>query len=231
VPGRVTAVFGEEGASVRVGQELMQLSNVPLQSHLSWAQAEYQAASQREAAARLNYQDFGTAVEERQRLGTSTKVLLAEKAGLNISSPMPGVVLTQRVSDRLGSYVPEGTDLVEIADLRVMRARIYISEHEVYKLQAGSRIRLQVEGLWKKWESRMNGLAPASSLIDPALAQENKFGGLRPPNFYVVDADLDNTRGQLKPGMVGVARIYGGRTSLCGSLWAEARRFIVRKLW
>jgi len=231
VPGSVTRVYVEEAMSVRAGQELLQLSNVPLQSHLSRAQAEYQAATQREASARLNYQDFGTAAEERQRLGTNTQVLLAEKASLDILSPMSGVVLTRRVADRLGSYIQEGTELVEIADLRVMRARIFVSEHEVYKLRVGSRVRLQVEGIWKKWESQMNALAPESSLIDPALAQENQFGGLRPPNFYVADADIENTGGQLKPGMVGVARIYGGRRSLCGSLWAEGRRFFVRKLW
>jgi hypothetical protein len=120
---------------------------------------------------------------------------------------------------------------VEIADLRVMRARIFISEHDVYKLTPGSRVRLQVDGLWKRWNKRMDSLAPQSSQIDPALAEENKFSGLRPPSFYVAEAQMENSDGRLKPGMIGVARIYGARRSLAGLVWREGRRFFVRKLW
>jgi hypothetical protein len=112
-----------------------------------------------------------------------------------------------------------------------MRARIFVSEHDLYKLSPDVRVRLQVDGLWKRWDSRIDSPAPQSSQIDPVLAEENKFRGLRPPNFYVVGAQINNSNGQLKPGMVGLARIYGMRRSMVGLVWQEARRFFVRKLW
>jgi hypothetical protein len=74
-------------------------------------------------------------------------------------------------------------------------------------------------------------LATQSSQIDPSLEEENKFKGLRPPNFYVVETEIANFDGRLKPGMIGLARIYGVRRSVAGLLWQEGRRFLVRKLW
>jgi hypothetical protein len=120
---------------------------------------------------------------------------------------------------------------MDIADLRVMRARIFVSEHDLYKLVPGSRVRLQVNGFWKRWDSRMSSLAAQSSQIDPSLTEENKFKGLSQPNFYVAESEIVNSNGRLKPGMIGLARIYGVRRSIAGLLWQEVRRFLVRKLW
>jgi putative peptide zinc metalloprotease protein len=231
IPGGITRVYVGESQHVNSGEPLMQLRNVPLQSELARAQADYQAASMRATSATLQYTDFGVASQERERSAKQQQLLRSKNANLDIVSPISGTVLTPRVADRLGSYVQEGADLVEIADLRVMRARIFISEHDLYKLTQGSRIRLQVDGLWKRWNARMDSLAPQSSQIDPALAQENKFSGLRPPSFYVAEAQMENSDGRLKPGMVGAARIYGPRRSLAGLVWQEAQRFFVRKLW
>jgi hypothetical protein len=47
----------------------------------------------------------------------------------------------------------------------------------------------------------------------------------------VVDMPLPNSEGLLRPGMVGVARIYGPRRSLVGLVWTSVRRGVVRKLW
>jgi putative peptide zinc metalloprotease protein len=231
VPGSVTNVYVDEGTSVTAGETLIQLRNLPLQSDFARSQADYQSASLRATAARLHYADFGAAAEERERSAKLQQVLGSEVANLNIVSPISGIVLTPRVTDRLGSYVQEGTELLEIADLQFMRARIFVSEHDLYKLHPDSRVQLQVDGLWKRWDSRIESPAPQSSQIDPTLAEENKFHGLRPPNFYVVDTQVKNSDASLKPGIVGLARIYGDRRSLAGLVWQEGRRFFVRKLW
>jgi putative peptide zinc metalloprotease protein len=231
LPGSVTRVYADEGMQVDVNQPLLQLRNLPLESQLTRAQADYQVASIRAATAKLKYADFGGATEERNRLSQQAALLNSERDALEIVSPISGTVLTPRVTDRLGSYVPKGSELIEIADLRYMRARIFISEHDVYKLLPKSRIRLQVDGLWKKWNSQLDSLAPQSSQIDPALAEEGKFKGLRPPNFYVANTEIANYSNNLKPGMTGEARIYGERRTLAGLVWREARRFLVRKLW
>jgi putative peptide zinc metalloprotease protein len=231
VSGTVTNVEVDEGVSVEAGKPLVQLRNLPLQSELARAQAEYLGAAMRATSATLLYADFGQASQERERSAKHQQVLNSKMINLEVVSPISGIVLTPRVADLLGSYVQEGTELLEIADLHVMRARISVSEHDVYKLAQGSRVRLQVEGLWKVWESQMSSLATQSSQVDPALADENNFKGLRPPKFYVVEAQISNSDGRLRPGMIGVARIYGVRRSIAGLVWQEGRRFFVRKLW
>jgi putative peptide zinc metalloprotease protein len=231
VPGIVTHVDVNEGMYVSVGDPIVKLRNLPMQSELARARADYKSASIRAASATLHYADLGVASLEREWSAKHEQLLNSKVENLGVVSPISGTVLTPRVADLLGSYAQEGTALLDIGDLRIMRARIFVSEHDLYKLAPGSRVRLQFDGLWKRRDSLMSFLATQSSPIDPSLEEENKFKGLRPPNFYVAEAELVNSDGRLKPGMIGLARIYGVRRSVAGLVWQEGRRFLVRKLW
>jgi putative peptide zinc metalloprotease protein len=231
VPGTVTRVYADEGMDVQVGEPLIRLRNLPLQSELARTEADYEVASDTANSAILHYANFGVADQERDQLAKQASALRAETSDLDVRSPISGVVLTPRMADRLGSYLPEGTTLAEVADLSRMRARIFVSEHDLYRVALGSKARLEVDGLWGKLDARVTSLSPKSSEIDPALAQANQFKGLLAPNFYVAQTEVRNPDGRLKPGMVGAARIYGGRRSLASLAWHEAWRFFARKLW
>jgi multidrug efflux pump subunit AcrA (membrane-fusion protein) len=231
VGGSVTRIYADEGMHVSAGELLVQLRNLPLQSELAQTEANYEVASAQANSAALHYADFGAADQERDRLARQASTLRSETSNLDVVSPISGVVLTPRVADRLGSYVLEGTTLAEVADLRQMRARIFVSEHDLYKIAIGAKARLEVDGLWGKLDAKVSSLAPKSSEIDPALAQANQFKGLRPPNFYIAQIEVSNFNEQLKPGMTGTARIYGARRSLAGLAWQETWRFFARKLW
>ncbi|MGC2417967.1 MAG: efflux RND transporter periplasmic adaptor subunit [Candidatus Acidiferrales bacterium] len=231
VPGSVTRVYADEGVHVRTGDVLVQLRDLPLQSELARAEADYQAASMQANSAALHYADFGAADQERSRLAIQASELQTETSGLSVLSPISGVVLTPRVADRLGTYAPAGTTLAEVADLSRMRARIFVSEHDLYKVAIGARARLEVDGLWGRLDGRVTSLAPKSSEIDPALAQASQFRGLAMTSFYAAQMEIDNPDGRLKPGMIGTARIYGERRSLAGLVWQEGWRFFARKMW
>jgi putative peptide zinc metalloprotease protein len=231
VPGIVTHVDVNEGMYVSAGDPIVKLRNLPMQSELARARADYKSASIRAASATLHYTDLGVASLEREWSAKHEQLLNSKVENLEVVSPISGTVLTPRVADLLGSYAQEGTALLDVGDLRIMRARIFVSEHDLYKLAPGSRVRLQFDGLWKRRDSLMSFLATQSSPIDPSLEEENKFKGLRPPNFYVAEAELVNSDGRLKPAMIGLARIYGVRRSVAGLVWQEGRRFLVRKLW
>jgi putative peptide zinc metalloprotease protein len=231
VPGIVTAVYAEEGKPVEAGASLVRLRNLPLQSRLAHSEADYTVASGRATSAALRYGNFGPAVKEQERLSRQTSVLSSEAANLELKSPISGVVLTPRVSDRVGAYVTEGTELAEVADLSQLRARIYVSEHDMYKLRVGSRASLQVEGIFKKWNAQALAISPVSTEIDPGLAGEPQYKGMRAPNFYTADLLVANPDGKLKPGMSGTARVYGQRRSFAGFILQEVINFLGRKLW
>jgi len=231
VPGIVTAVHASEGESVSAGSTLLQLRNLPLQTKLGHAQADYATSAMRATSASLHYSDFGAALQQRDQLASQSAILQAETTNLEVRSPISGQILTPRLADRLGSYLPEGTEIAQIADLSNMRARIYISEHDMAKLHLGAPARLSVEGLFRKWDTSAVSISPASSQLSPALADPVQYKGLKPPNFYLADLFVANADGALKPGMVGSARIYGSRKSLAVLSWQEIARFFGRKLW
>ncbi len=231
VPGIVTNVYVDEGQSVTRGAPLLQLRDLPLQARLARSEADFNVASGRARAVALRYGNFGPAVKEQERLSRQTSVLASEAANQELKSPISGVVLTPRVSDRLGAYVTAGTELAEVADVSQLRARIYVSEHDMYKLQVGSQASLEVEGIFKKWNARAMAISPRSTEMDAGLQEETQYKGLRPPNFYSADLLVGNPDGKLKPGMSGTARVYGQRRSLAGFLLQEVMNFVGRKVW
>jgi putative peptide zinc metalloprotease protein len=231
VPGTVTEVYAWEGQQVLPGSPLARLRNLPLESKLARSEADYAIASRRATAAAIRYVDMGSANAERDQLAQRTRQLSAEFGGLELNSPIAGTVVTPRVADRLGSYVDAGTELLEIDDLNRMRARIYVPEQDIFKIGVGAAARLNVDGIMDTVAARVAAIAPASSEIDPGLADVSKYKGLRPPNFYVVDLLVENPDMQLKPGSIGTARIYGQRRSLAGFALRGAAHMFARKLW
>jgi putative peptide zinc metalloprotease protein len=231
VPGLVEGVFVKEGTAVEAGQTLARLRNLPLQSDVAQARAQYVVAADRMTLAAMHYENYGTALQERQRLAAQSEQLKLKAANLEITSPISGVVLSPHLQDRVGSYLTEGTELLEVADLATLHGRIYISEYDMYKVREGAPAKLQVEGVPEIWQSRAASITPVSQASDPTLIDPSKFKGLHPPQFYLVELPVSNSDGRLKPGMTGVARVYGKRTSLAG-LGLEALRIVLgRKIW
>jgi len=231
VPGTVTQVYADEGQFLTAGAPLVHLQNMALESKLARSQADFGVANARAAKALLHNSDLGAAVQDRERLARQTEEITSEVAKFDLRSPISGVVLTPRVGDRLGTYLVEGTELVEVTDLNTLRVRIYVSEHDMYKLRPNSYARLQIDGMFGLREARVMAVAPESAQIPPGLIDLTKYKGLRPPNFYVADLLLANPRGDLRSGMIGTARFYGKRSSLARLAWKNVTDFVGRKVW
>ena len=209
----------------------MQLRNLPLQSRLAHSEADYVVASGRTTSVAMRYGNFGPAAKEQERLSRQTSVLSSEAANHELKSPISGVVLTPRVTDRLGSYVTAGTELVEVADLSQLRARIYVSEHDMYKLRVGSPASLQVEGIFKTWNAQAVAISPVSTEIAPELEDQSEIQGHATSQLLLGGSPGGQSDGKLKPGMSGTARVYGQRRSLAGFIWQEVKNFVGRKVW
>lgn len=230
-PGVVTAVFIKEGGTVQQGAMLFELSNVGLRSKLAVNRADYETATHRASSAVLHFNDVGGALTRRDLLATKNSALTEQAEKLKLVSPVSGVVVTARVEDQLGRYVKEGTELAEVADLNVMRARIYVSEYDISKFQLGAKARIEVEGQFRKWSVDVAKISWLSSEIDPQISDRAQYKGLNSPNFYIVDLYVHNDGNRLKADMVGFARIYGRRTSAVGYISKQIAAFFGRKLW
>jgi putative peptide zinc metalloprotease protein len=231
VSGKITEVTAREGMEVEAGEPLARLQNISMESRLAESQANTMVAVHRATSAALHYANYGLLSRESNRLVEQSRNLSAQAAQLQVVGPISGVVLTPRVEDRQGSYATAGAELMEIADLGEMRARIYVSEHDLHYVGVGSPARLSIAGFTKKWDTHVESLSPVATEMDPRLLGENKFQGLRPPNFYVANLTIPNADRSIRPGMVGTARVYGQRRSLAMLVTREVMRFFGRKLW
>jgi multidrug efflux pump subunit AcrA (membrane-fusion protein) len=231
VPGTVARVYADEGQQVQAGAPIVQLSNVRLDAKAARSQSDLEMATQKANSEFLHYADYGAAATDRDRLGQQTRQFNSQMASLAVDSPIAGVVLTPRVGDKLGAYVPEGAELAEVGDLSRLRARIYVSEFEMYKFHVDSAARLQVDGMLGKRNARTVRVAPLSSDIAPGLIDLSKYKGQSPPKFYVFDLMVDNPNGSMRPGMAGTARLYGLRRSLASLAAHTVWEFLGRKVW
>ena len=231
VPGVVTQVNFREGAEVSAGTLLATLRNQTIQSEFEQTSARFTMVSQRANSAEMHYSGYGAALKERQQLAEQLQEITEMNSAMKLISPITGTVVTPKTEDLVGKYLKEGSELLEVADLTSLRARIYISEYSLEKVKAGAGSKLEVQGLARKWSAQVSQIAEWPSEMDPKLGGPNELKGMNSPHFYVVDLIVDNADLKLKPGMAGVARIYGARRSLGGILWEGIANFWGRKLW
>ncbi|HLW88055.1 MAG TPA: HlyD family efflux transporter periplasmic adaptor subunit [Terriglobales bacterium] len=230
VAGRVTRVLAREGQPVAVGQGLVELSNLQLESAAAGASADLRVASDQANLALLRYDDLGPAESKRQEMAERNRTLANQVALLRVTSPIPGVVVTPHLDDLMGTYLVSGAEIAEVADPSTMIARIYIPEFEMRDVHLGSRVRLQAESRAKPLTTALRSVAPASTAIQPGLIPQDQLKGITPPHFYVGSAWLTNP-GDLREGMTGSAKILVTYRSIAGFTWVFGRDLIDRKVW
>jgi putative peptide zinc metalloprotease protein len=231
VAGTVVEVSAPEGEHVAAGATLLRLRNLPLESEAAQGRADYRAAVARATEAQLRYTDFGTADRERRQLEERSRLLQDQVSMLTITTPIAGQVMTPRVSDRLGSRVEVGMELVEVADLATLRARIYLPEFSVRKTQTGAQARLLPDSVASAIPGKVLAIAPASSEIAAGLVQQTQYRGVRPPTFYAVTIEVPNPGGELRSGTAGTALVTVAYRSIAGLVGEAAWDFVRRKVW
>ena len=230
VPGTVTRVLAEEGETVAAGQSLIELSNLQLQSAAAEAEADLRVASAEANQALLSYKDFGAAEYRRQETSERHRELADQLARLRISSPIAGIVVTPRLQDLMGTYLDAGTQIVEVAEMSTMRARIYIPEFGMREVRLGARVRLEPDSQFLPVSATLLSLAPAPAEAAAGLLPKEQLKGINPPRFYVGSALVQNT-GELREGMSGTAKIFVTRRSLGELAGVSVRDVIDRKIW
>jgi putative peptide zinc metalloprotease protein len=231
VPGVVTKVFAEEGAAVQAGTPVMTLRNLDLESKAAKAFSDSDTSRARAFGAQLQYANYAAADQERLRAEETSRVLRDQVSRLELHSPISGIVLTPRVQDRVGAYLPAGTEVVEIGDISTMRAWVYVPESEMRDIRVGNPVSFHVEGYGGSRVGTVKSIAPASSEIEAGLMPKLPYKGLRPPGFYHLEVLLPNPGLQLYSGLAGDAKVFVRRRSLAMFVWQAGIDFAGRKIW
>jgi multidrug efflux pump subunit AcrA (membrane-fusion protein) len=231
VAGHVEKVFVQEGQRVTAGAPVATLRDLSLESQAAQAWSEYEVAAANATSASLRYADFATAENKRIQAATTLRVVRDQERNLRVQSSIAGTVLTPRPRDLEGSYIPEGTEIAEVADTTTMRARVYVSEQQLRKLATISGNSLRLDGGWMPVHGKIVSISPDAQSLASGLEAPPKYRGVALPVFYSVYIALDNSDGKLRDGMTGTAKIFGKRRSILGSLLEPVVDAVARRLW
>jgi putative peptide zinc metalloprotease protein len=231
VAGEVASVFPAEGQFVAAGAPLVRLRNLDLEGRAAHVASELQVASLRAAQARLHYADYSRAERERESLRHQSAELASQLSALQPLSPLSGIVITPRLADLAGSSVEAGALLLEVADVSVLRARIYLPEFDLREVRAGDHVSLKMDSSFERLHSHVVEVAPLASGIEPGLAPVEGYKGLTGLDFYGVTALVPNPDGQLRAGLSGTAKILIAHRALAALMGKQVRDFVDRKIW
>ncbi|MXV15345.1 efflux RND transporter periplasmic adaptor subunit [Hufsiella ginkgonis] len=217
--GRVSAVYVDEGATVRKGQVLARIDAEIINTDRETAEATYQNALKDEARYKSAFQTGGVTQQQLDQavLATQNARLRLQASqrkvsDANIKSPINGVVNKRYIE--VGAFVTaQGTRLFELVDVSKLKLKVNVNESQVANLKIGDRIDIKSSVFPnERFSGKVSFIA--------AKADETL-------NFPIEIEVFNNTNNSLKAGMYGTAifnfpgqapGILVPRTSFVGSV-------------
>jgi len=201
VSGRIATIGFRDGQPVRRGQLLVGLDATLNEAEVAQARAEFDlATSNLKRTEDLASKSFVSSSAQDQAASNvqvaEAKLRLAEArlAKMRIVAPFDGVVGIRNVS--IGDFVKDGAELVNVEDIRTLKADFRLPERYFPQLKAGLPVELTADALPG---ARYAGAIDA---INPRVDASGRSLEVR--------ARLDNTDGRLRPGMFARVKVLLG---------------------
>ncbi|MEP7273798.1 MAG: efflux RND transporter periplasmic adaptor subunit [Acidobacteriota bacterium] len=160
---------------------------VQSQSELDRVDSAFKVADSR-------FQDAIEEVRNRQAVLLQRRSELAiarqQLAETTLFTPFEGAIRERRAT--VGEYLVAGTPVTTIVRLHPLRLRVEIPERDAQALHVGQAVRVTVEGDPEVFAGRV-------ARLSPAFVEQSRT--------LVVEAEVDNQRGRLRPGSFAKAEI------------------------
>jgi RND family efflux transporter MFP subunit len=176
-------------------ERTIQLVNQGIQSRaeLDRVESAFKVADSR-------YQDALEEVRNRQAvlLQRRSELAIAQQQLIETTlyTPFDGAVRERRAS--LGEYLNAGAPVATIVRLHPLRLRVETPEREAQGIKVGHSVRVLVEGDQQSYSGRVARLSPAFQEQSRTL---------------IIEAEVDNQQGKLRPGSFAKAEIQTSMTS------------------
>lgn len=198
VPGRIVAVWVQEGQVVQAGAPLAQLDTTEYQLQLAMASsAARQADDQYRRLQQMREQNGVTPADfvkmESAHRQAQAQLALVQKhlADTRLVAPIGGVIARRGIE--VGEQVAPGMPIFTIVALDPMDVRVGVPEAEIGRIRVGQRAQVRVPALpAERFEGRVRLIGVAA---DPTS------------RTYSVKLSVANARRLLRPGMIAEARI------------------------
>lgn len=210
VSGLVEDVRVREGQEVQRGDVVAMLRDDALRVRIAEGEAELAAAERAAASARASGAETEARLAEIRTREVSERLglLREQEQRTRLVAPVAGTVLTLRPHERLGEWLVPGETFVMLGRTDRVELEARVSERHFRRVQLEYEVRLKVASL--------PGHTFVGAITEIAAQADTLAGDDRPT--LVVRADLDNSRGLLRPGMEARVKIVGVRRPV-GYLW------------
>ncbi|TXT25571.1 MAG: GAF domain-containing protein [Gallionellaceae bacterium] len=209
------------GDTVKEGQILCELDDRDLRlEQQKWAgESEQHSRELREAMAGHNSTAVQVLSAQLQQSEAQMKLASARISRAKITSPFDGVVITGDLSQLIGSPVEQGKKLFEIAPLHTYRIILQVDERELRHVSLGQPGKLVITGIaGEPVPFHVSQITPVAS------AQDGR-------NFFRVEAKLEQSSAQMRPGMEGIGKISVGERRLWWILTHTFTDWLRLTLW
>lgn len=187
------AVLDEARANRERTQQLVN-QGIQSRAELDRVDSAYKVADSR-------YQDAVEEVRNRQAvlLQRRSELSLARQqlAETTLYASLDGAIRERRAS--VGEYMASGTPVVTVVRLHPLRLRVEVPEREAQEIRVGQSVRVIVEGEASGTHSGR------IARLSPAFEEQSRT--------LIIEAEVDNLQGRLRPGSFAKAEIQTTSTS------------------
>jgi biotin carboxyl carrier protein len=218
--GILAKTLVEPGDVVAEGELLARMDGREIRWELAGLQAEYDQAAKRRDAAMAGHRVAAAqlAALEMERLRVKMQVLQNRNENLNITSPIPGIVITGDLKQVEGAPLERGQALYEIAPLGEMILELAVPEHQISYVREGQEVTIRLNAYpGEKWEGTIAKIHPKSEIRDNEAA-------------FVAEVRQENVSRRLRPGMRGEAQVASSNRALGWILFHRPLEVVAAKL-
>ena len=148
---------------------------------------------------------------------------LKEKLRLvRVVSPVPGIITTHNLKEKIGQHVEKGDLITEVHELKTVKAEIAVPEKEIADVHVGQEVVLKARAYpHLTFEGRVTSIAPIVT----------KGGDKWEQRTVLVTTELDNASLLLKGEMTGNAKILCGRRRILDLITRRLTHYIRVEFW
>jgi len=230
--GVIHRVEVKEGDRVEPGRLLGVLESPGLVAMRARAAADVELA-RRQATQAIRMGDTATGREKAREAEAATarlEVLTGKVAGLNLVSPLAGIVVTPLLDEMQGRFLREGEPFCTIDRLDTVLLAVDVPELDVEEVRRSSPVRLLAASYPDRpMRSRVISIGPVARppIEGPGATPDI----VRRSNRIRVLIEVGNEDDLLRPGMTGRAQFLGRERTPLGKVVRRLRRWAATVVW
>lgn len=192
----------------------LRLQELQSQSQLAKLASEAQQMRAEGESASLNVVDA-----QREQAQAELELIQSRLSRANLRAPYDGVIVSGDLTQRLGSAVDQGEELFRVAPEGNYRLELAVDEARIDDIREGQQGELVLSAMTDKpLQFEVTRITPETRISEGS-------------NRFIVEAELNESPSELRPGMEGVGRIEMGEARMATIWTRELIDWLRLNLW